>query len=93
MPTIKDIARKVGVSPSVVSRALNNKYGVKESTRQAVLRAAKELGYHPNVAARSLVTKRTEMIGVIIPDISEPFYSRMIKGMEYVASKTGYTLL
>lgn len=93
MATIKDIARKVGVSPSVVSRALNNKYGVREATRQAVIQVAKELGYHPNAAARSLVTKRSETIGVIIPDISEPFYSRMIKGMEYVASKTGYTLL
>jgi len=93
LPTIKDIAREVGVSPSVVSRALNNKYGVKESTRQAILRVAKEIGYHPNAAARSLVTRRSETIGVIIPDISEPFYSRMIKGMEYIASKTGYTLL
>jgi LacI family transcriptional regulator len=93
LATIKDIARRVGVSPSVVSRALNNKYGVKEATRQAIAEAAKEMGYHPNVAARSLVTRRSQTIGVIIPDISEPFYSRVIKGMQYIADEAGYTLL
>lgn len=91
--TIKDIARHVGVSPSVVSRALNNKYGVKESTRQMIALAAKEMGYHPNAAARTLVTRRTMTIGVIMADISEPFYSGIIKGLEFVASESGYTLL
>ncbi len=93
MVTIKDIARHVGVSPSVVSRALNNKYGVKESTRKMIVQAAKEMGYHPNAAARSLVTRRTMTIGVIMADISEPFYSGIIKGLEFVASESGYTLL
>ena len=59
MATIKDIARIAGVAPSVVSRALNNKYGVKESTRQRIVEIARELGYYPNSAARSLVTRRT----------------------------------
>lgn len=93
MATIKDIARIAGVAPSVVSRALNNKYGVKESTRQRIVAIAKELGYYPNSAARSLVTRRTETIGVVMADISEPYYSQTIKGMEYVATQTGYTLL
>lgn len=91
--TIKDIAKRVGVSPSVVSRALNNKYGVKESTREKILDAAKEMGYYPNAAARSLVTRKTETIGVMMADISEPYYSQIIKGMQYMAGKTGYTLL
>ena len=57
MTTIKDIARKAGVAPSVVSRALNNKYGVKDSTKNLILKLAKEMNYYPNTAARSLVTR------------------------------------
>src|SRR5690606_10111640 len=93
MATIKDIARIAGVAPSVVSRALNNKYGENESTRQRIVAIAKELGYQPNSAARSLVTRRTETIGVVMADISEPYFSQIVKGMEYVATQTGYTLL
>lgn len=93
MATIKDIARKVGVSPSVVSRALNNKYGVKEETRETILKVAKEVGYHPNILAQGLVTRKTKMIGVVVADISEPFFSMIIKGMNKVAGETDYTLL
>ena len=93
MTTIKDIARKAGVAPSVVSRALNNKYGVKDSTKNLILKLAKEMNYYPNTAARSLVTRRTDTIGIMMADISEPYYSQLIKGMEYVANQTGYTLL
>lgn len=93
MVTIKDIARRAGVSPSVVSRALNNKYGVKESTKQLIKAIAREMNYYPNAAARRLVTRKSGMIGVMMADISEPFYAQIIKGMEYVASQTGYTLL
>ena len=93
MTTIKDVAKRVGVSPSVVSRALNNRYGVKESTREKIVRAAKEMGYCPNAAARSLVTRRTATIGVMMADLSEPYYTQIIRGMEFSASKTGYTLL
>lgn len=93
MTTIKDIARKAGVAPSVVSRALNNKYGVKSTTKDLILKLAEEMNYYPNTAARSLVTRKTETIGVMMADISEPYYSLMIKGMEYIANQTGYTLL
>lgn len=93
MATIKDIARLAGVTPSVVSRALNNKAGVKESTRQRILKIARELEYYPNAAAHSLVTSKTNTIGIVMADISEPFYSQLIKGMEFVANETGYTLL
>ncbi|HEX2954299.1 MAG TPA: LacI family DNA-binding transcriptional regulator [Bacillota bacterium] len=93
MTTIKDIAQKAGVTPSVVSRALNNKYGVKESTRELILKIAKEMAYYPNTAARSLVTRKTGAIGIMMADISEPYYSQIIKGMEYVANQTGFTLL
>lgn len=93
MITIKDIARRVGVNPSVVSRALNNKYGVKEDTKKLIIQTAREMGYYPNTAARSLVTHRSGMIGIMMADISEPFYAQIIKGMEFVSSQTGYTLL
>ncbi|HEY8392812.1 MAG TPA: LacI family DNA-binding transcriptional regulator [Capillibacterium sp.] len=93
MATIKDIAKKAGVSASVVSRALNNKYGVNEKTRAKIIQIARELQYYPNALARSLVTRKTETIGVVIADISEPFYSRIIKGMYTVADRAGYTLL
>jgi LacI family transcriptional regulator len=93
MATIKDIARKVGVAPSVVSRALNNRYGVKETTKEQILKIAAELNYYPNTAARSLVTRKTRTIGIMMADISEPYYSQLIKGMEYVASQTDYMLL
>jgi LacI family transcriptional regulator len=93
MTTIKDIARKAGVAPSVVSRALNNKYGVKSSTKELILKIAKEMNYYPNAAARSLVTRKTGTIGIMMADISEPYYSQIIKGMEFIANQTGYTLL
>lgn len=93
MTTIKDIAKKAGVAPSVVSRALNNKYGVKNSTKELILKLAQEMNYYPNNAARSLVTRKTGTIGIMMADISEPYYSQIIKGMEYIANQTGYTLL
>ncbi len=93
MATIKDIAHKAGVAPSVVSRALNNKYGVKDSTKNLIIKLAQEMNYYPNTAARSLVTRKTETIGIMMADISEPFYSQLIKGMEYIANQTGYALI
>ncbi len=93
MATIKDIARNTGFSVSVVSRALNNKYGVKDKTRLLIENAAKELKYYPHAAARSLVTRKTETIGVMMADLSQPYYSQIIKGMEYSASQNGYMLL
>ncbi len=93
MATIKDIARKAGVSPSVVSRALNNKYGVNDETKAKILKIAREMKYYPNALARSLVTRKTETIGAVMADISEPYYSQIIKGMYTVADKSGYTLL
>ncbi len=93
MATIKDIAKQAGVAPSVVSRALNQKYGVKDTTRKLIFEIAEEIDYYPNAAARSLVTRKTETIGIFMADISQPYYSQIIKGMEYAANQTGYTLL
>lgn len=93
MVTIRDIAKKVGFSESIVSRALNNNPQIKESTREMITKAAREMGYYPNVAARSLVTHRTQTIGVFMASISGMYYSAIIKGLEFVANRSGYTLI
>jgi LacI family transcriptional regulator len=91
--TIKDIASRVGISYATVSRALNGKYGVKSSTRERVLKAAHRLGYRPNVIARGLVTRRTMTIGLIVPDIRNPFYPEVAGGVEDAAREAKYGVL
>ena len=91
--TIKDIARKAGVSYATVSRALNGKYGVKPSTRERILGIAHRLGYRPNAIARGLVTRRTMTIGLIVPDITNPFFPEVAEGVEEAAHEAGYGVL
>ncbi|MCX7030333.1 MAG: LacI family DNA-binding transcriptional regulator [Spirochaetes bacterium] len=91
--TIKDIASRAGVSYATVSRALNGKYGVKPSTRERVLGVARRLGYRPNVIARGLVTRRTMTIGLIVPDIKNPFFPEVAGGVEDAAREAGYGVL
>jgi len=93
MTTIYDIASAAGVSPATVSRALNNTGYVSEATKQKVLKIAEELGYAPNAAARSLVEKKTRMLALILPDISNPFFARMVRGIDDVVSNKGYSLI
>jgi LacI family transcriptional regulator len=91
--TIKDIARRAGVSYATVSRALNGKYGVKASTRERILAVARRLGYRPNAIARGLVTRRTMTIGLIVPDITNPFFPEVAEGVEEAARQAGYGVL
>ena len=91
--TIKDIARFLNISASTVSRALNNHHEVSYKTRQAVLKAAKKLNYQPNALAIGLVKNRTNTLGVLMPDITQPFYSSAISGIEYVAVERGYYVI
>ena len=92
--TIKDIARLAGVSPATVSRVINNvQYGVGRETRDRILTIVQESGYHPNLIARSMITKRSSTIGLIVPNISNPFYALLVKGAEEVASSLGYGLV
>lgn len=88
---LQEIANKLGVSVSTVSRVVNNKGVVKESTRQEVLRALDEYGYSPNFLARSLKTNQTKMIGVIVPDITEALFGNIIKGINDVIDARGYS--
>ncbi|AVX19726.1 MAG: LacI family DNA-binding transcriptional regulator [Bacillota bacterium] len=97
-PTIKDVAKLAGVNPSTVSRVLANNPKISEETRQRVLQAMKELGYHPNLVARNLVTRSTETIGLVMPRAAEevflnPFFPEVIRGISSVARREGYDLL
>lgn len=90
--TIKDIARQLGISYATVSRALNNKYGVDPQTRQQVLDIAQSLHYRRNDLARGLVKQRTGTIGLIVPDITNPFYPEVARGVEEAAHEAGYSV-
>lgn len=90
---ISDVAKKAGVSVTSVSRVLNGGKYVREELRTKVLNAVNELGYTPSSIARSLVLQKTNMIGVIIPDLTSSFHSTILSSIEEVASKNSYSLL
>ena len=92
-PSIRDIAREAGVTISTVSNVLNQSKFVTKATSEKVLQAVRKLDYHPNKIARSLRTRTSETIGVIVPDIKNPFYAIIIQEMERMARQRGYTLL
>lgn len=92
--TIKDIARLANVSVATVSKVMNKKdEDISELTRQKVLEIAKKENYIPNLMARSLVTKKTNTIGLIIPDISNPFFPELARGAEDKANELGYSMI
>jgi len=91
--TLKEIAEALGVSAMTVSRALNNRSNVEESTRKRILAKAEEMGYTPNHVAKSLVSRKTFTIGVVIPEISHVFFAEVISGIEEVAYQMDYQLI
>lgn len=93
MTTINDIAKIAGVSKASVSRVINNEPGVSVATRQKIKQIIQDLDYHPNQVARSLYTKKSKLVGIIIPNIENPFYSKVIAGMEKILTKAGYQLI
>ncbi|MCO5973948.1 LacI family DNA-binding transcriptional regulator [Actinoallomurus soli] len=90
--TIQDVAREAGVSVSTVSRAFTVPDLVKEETRQHVLQTAERLGYRPNRAARGLITGKTGNFGVIVPDLSNPFFPTVLKGVQARAREADYAV-
>lgn len=90
MKTVVDVAKKAGVSVSTASRVISGRGYVAKETRQRVLQAAAELGYVPNQVARSLRLNRTKMIGLLISDVENSFYSIIAKNVESVAKEVGY---
>ena len=91
--TIKDVARAAKVSVATASMALNNRDGVSVKTRAKVLGIAKEMNYVPDHSARSLVMQRSNVIGLMIPEIQNPFYSAIVDILTRIAEDKGYTLL
>ncbi len=93
MASIYDVAKLAGVSKTLVSRVINNQKGVGEKSRQRILDAMEELNYRPNAIARSLVLQRTNIIGVIMDNLCQPFYFDFIKGIEQEIEKSSYEVL
>lgn len=91
--TIKDIARIAGVSATTVSRALNDAPEINEETRQRILAICREQGYRINLLARSLISSRTNVIGIILPDISGPFHAELALHIETYARQRGYQVM
>jgi LacI family transcriptional regulator len=91
--TIHDVAAQAGVSVATVSRVLNGKGGVREETVEQVVAAAKALRYVPNVAARSLSSRRSQTIGIVLPEVHGEFFSEVIRGIDLAARSEGYHIL
>lgn len=90
---MKDIARDLGVSVITISKVLRNHPDVGDETRERVLARVKELDYRPNLAARSLVTGRTYLVGLVVPDLLHPFFAEIAKSLSDVLRKSGYYLI
>lgn len=91
--TINDLARHLGLSPSTVSRALRNHPDISDKTKARVLEMAARTNYQPNLIAQSLQNRRSNNIGVIVPEIRNTFFSTVISGIEEVAYEAGYTIM
>ena len=95
-PTLKAIAKQLGISVTTVSRALNGKaeaYGISKKTEEAVLRAANEMHFSPDPLARGLRLNRTLSIGLLIPDISNPYFAEIARNVEMAARREGYSVI
>lgn len=88
--TVKDIAQKLNLHHSTVSRALRDYSDINETTKKKVLKAAKELNYTPNTMAQSLITRKTNLIGIIVPEIVHNFFAKAISGIENVIYSKGF---
>lgn len=93
MARIKDVAREAGVSPTTVSRYLNNHLELPEATKSRIDATIKRLDYRPNLLAKRLSTGRAEIIGVVAPEIANPFFSNLVAAIEDEAERHGYSVL
>ena len=93
MANIRDVARKAGVSIATVSHVFNGTRPVSEEVRLRVAQAAAELHYYPNHLARSLTTKRTGTVGMVVSDIANPFFAELIRGFEATLSPHQYNVI
>ena len=88
--TLKDVAAHVGVSYQTVSKVLTGRGEISEKTRERILQAVEEIGYRPNAIARSLKTSRTQIVGLIVPNVLSPAWSVMTRGVEDAAAESGF---
>lgn len=93
MPTIYDVAQHAGVAPATVSRVINDSGYVSVQTRERVEQAIAELGYRPNRLARGLRSKQTQTIGLVLSDITNPFWTTVARGVEDAASRAGFSVI
>jgi len=92
--TLKQIAAMAGVSTTAVSKVLNQKpIRISDDKRQNILRLAESLDYTPNLVARSLVLRQSGILGLIVPDIENPFFSRLAKQLEQLCRRSQYSLM
>lgn len=91
--TLKDIAQRAGVTSATVSMVINNKPNISKATREKVLAIARELNYHPNVIARGLATRKTNAIGIVVPNLASSFVVRVMQGIKSSISEKDYTVL
>jgi DNA-binding LacI/PurR family transcriptional regulator len=91
--TLIDVARRAGVSKSTVSNVIRGASLVAEPTRRRVERAIADIGYHPNAIARALKARTSSAIGIVVPDLANPFYAELAVGVERAASALGYAVL
>ena len=90
---LKDIAKDLGLSVVTVSKVLRDHPDIGEETRKRVLRRVRELDYQPNVLARSLITGRSYLIGLVVPDLSHPFFAEVAKALSTVVGQRGYSVI
>ena len=88
--TLKDVAQSLSLTPATVSKALRDSSDISLETRERVKKACKELGYRPNLLARSLISNRSKLLGVLVPDLRISFFSEAVRGMYEEAEKKGY---
>lgn len=93
MTTIYDIAKQVGVSPATVSRVINQSGYVSAKTRQRILEVLKAHNYYPNELARSLISKQSNTIALVVSDVTNPFFTTLARGVEDVAIKNGFSVV
>ncbi|WP_066187674.1 MULTISPECIES: LacI family DNA-binding transcriptional regulator [Gracilibacillus] len=92
-PKLQDVAKAAGVSPTTVSRVLNDRGYISQETREKVYQAMKQINYIPNDLARSLYNKRTHLVGVIVPSTSNPFFGELVSHIENYCNEKGYKVL
>lgn len=91
-PTLRDLAKTVGVSASTASRALNNNTAISEEIRKRVVKAAKDAHYIPNSLARGLALKRSQLVGLVVPSIANPFFAEILRGAHDMAQQKEYVV-